>query len=180
MFGMPDAVRMEEFEHAANLLVRRYHNKRHALAAVGAIQSGVESDSSAKGGGTASLSDRFLEMLRARLAREPRGPDGLAGQVMVHHTHTLGSGTPLPCDVILGKLTGKLMVDAALSGLSRCVVCQWKGRFIAVPMGFAIGRPKTVNLRSYGPRTMSEKYLLTPVPSTTTPGRFEGVSEFFG
>ncbi len=171
MLTTKESERKEEFERAANLLVRRFRNKHHALAVL-AQQVGGESGRQEGGRGTASVLDRFLETLRDRLAREPSGPDGWAGRIVTRHAYCVGSSAPLPCDVDLGKLTGKLMVDAALSGLSRCIVCQWQGRFVAVPMGFAIGRPKTVDLGSYGPRTMSEKYILTPVPQDSAPGAF--------
>jgi 6-phosphofructokinase 1 len=182
MLTTSEAEQKEEFERAANLLVRRYHNKRHAVAVLSAQKAGGEDGAQEGGSRTASVLHRFMETLGARMAREPSGPDGWVGRIELRHAHCVGSSAPLPCDVDLGKLTGKLMVDAALSGLSRCVVCQWQGRFVAVPMGFATGRPKTVDLGSYGPRTMSEKYILTPVPRDPAPGQADEPpgSEWFG
>jgi len=178
VLGATEAAQEEEFKRAAHLLTRRYYNKHHAVAVVSAMNSLRESDVQGSGGGRASVKDKFIETLRGRLAREPCGANEWVGEVVVRPAHTLGSGPPLPYDINLGKLTGKLMVDAALSGLSRCVVCRWGGRFVVVPMRLALGRAKTVDLRSYGPRTMSEKYLLTPVPRAATTGQPDTNVEF--
>jgi hypothetical protein len=52
------------------------------------------------------------------------------------------------------------MADAALSGMSQCVVAHWGGNFVAVPMKLAIQHRKQVNLGGYYFLTMMEKYLL--------------------
>jgi 6-phosphofructokinase 1 len=170
MLATTEAAREEELQRAIHLLIRRYHNNRHAVVVLSDMSTLGPSKAKGSGEQEASTTDRFIETLQAGLVREPRGPDGLTGRVVIRTAHTLGSGSPFPYDVDLGKLTGKLMVEAALSGLSRCIVCQWKGKFVVVPMRLAVGRAKTVDLQSYGPRTMSEKYLLTPVPRTTAAG----------
>jgi 6-phosphofructokinase 1 len=154
----------EELTHAAELLARRCHAKRHALAVLSAGGPEGTPDPSAPLRARPVV-ERFLDILRARLKRRFGSSESPSPQLVVRTAHTVGNGEILPYDINLGKVTGKLMVDAALSGLGRCVVSQWRGQFVAVPMGLAVGRPKTVDLASYCPRTMSEKYLLTPIPT---------------
>ena len=74
--------------------------------------------------------------------------------------HLVRCSPPNTADIDLCKQTGKLMVDAALSGMGQCVVAYWGGNFVAVPLKIAAQHTKQVNIGSYYFLTMMEKYLL--------------------
>jgi 6-phosphofructokinase 1 len=153
-----DENRLAEIKRAVKRLKERYEKRGHALLVVAE-------------GATARVPWALLE-------RESKtvGFDALAAYITGAVKHGLGvaslevvisapkhlirSTPPGSSDVDLCKQTGKLLVDAALAGLSNAVVALWHGEFVAVPMGLAVAELKRVDVGSYYFLSMMEKYLI--------------------
>ncbi len=74
--------------------------------------------------------------------------------------HLIRATSPNGFDTDLCKYTGKLMVDTALSGFTRCAVHLWQGNYVLVPLETAVAKLKRVDTAEYYFITMWEKYLL--------------------
>lgn len=74
--------------------------------------------------------------------------------------HLIRATPPNGFDMDLCKYTGKLMVDTALSGFTRCAVHLWQGNYVLVPLETAVAELKRVDTAGYYFITMWEKYLL--------------------
>jgi 6-phosphofructokinase 1 len=74
--------------------------------------------------------------------------------------HLIRATPPNGFDMDLCKYTGKLMVDTALSGFTRCAVHLWQGNYVLVPLETAVAKLKRVDTSGYYFMSMWEKYLL--------------------
>lgn len=79
--------------------------------------------------------------------------------------HLIRATPPSGFDTDLGKYTGKLMVDTALSGFTCCSVHLWQGNYVLVPLETAIAELKRVETTGYYFITMWEKYRFCETPN---------------
>jgi len=169
-------------ERAALRLAERYKKHGHALLVV------AEGASAAfKPPDTASHKEPGFEVLLRELdaalrkalgAPAPAGPPELLVSRPLHLVRSTG---PNAFDVDLCKQTGKLMVDAALGGFSRCVLSLWHGDYVLVPLETAVARLKQVDVGAYYFLSMMEKYLLRSGPQARREGPLADIpEEYFG
>ena len=77
--------------------------------------------------------------------------------------HLIRATPPNGFDMDLCKYTGKLMVDTALSGYTRCAIHLWQGNYVIIPLETAIAKLKRVDTTDYYFTTMIEKYTLRSI-----------------
>ena len=152
-----------EADRAAERIADRFRKRGHAVLVVAegatarfdeSLGQFTQGDSAQKTAAFESLVSYIKEQLGDLLA--PEAPP----QVFTNQPrHLIRSTAPDAADVDLCKQTGKLMVDAALSGMSRCVVSLWHGKFVLVPMKLAAAL-KHVDVSGYYYLSMMEKYLV--------------------
>jgi 6-phosphofructokinase 1 len=160
MMGQTAEARRHELKTAAQLLARRFRRKKHAMLVV------AEGASLPFQHGDAAGREKAFETLAAELATELKHELGFNPPLLLNRPqHLIRSTPPNSFDTELCKQTGKLMVDTALAGFSRCLVSSWQGRFCLVPMSAAIARLKQVNLAGYYPLSMMEKYRIEKAPA---------------
>jgi len=153
-----------EFDRAVDRLATRFQKRRHAILVVaeGATAALTKDVGSFTHGAHAAKQagfDSMVKLLTERLNKrfEPAKPPPVFTS---QPKHLIRSSAPNSEDIDLCKQTGKLMVDAALAGMSRCVICLWGGRFVLVPMGAATTSLRRVDVGGYYFLSMMEKYLL--------------------
>jgi len=74
--------------------------------------------------------------------------------------HLIRGTPPNAFDLDLCKNAGKLMVDTALAGYTRCTVNLWQGDYVIVPLKTALMQVKQVDVSGYFFVSMMEKYFL--------------------
>jgi len=148
-----------ELEKAVRRLADRSLKRGHALLVVAEGATTRYAGSEFRHGNRASKGSEFdvllhdiMDGLQSCLGSRP-------DMVISQPQHLIRSTAPCTADIDLCKETGKLMVDTALAGLSRCVVSLWHGDFVLVPMGLA-AQPKRVDVAAYYYLSMVEKYWL--------------------
>jgi 6-phosphofructokinase 1 len=160
MMGNSENSSSQELDCAAHQLAYRYRKNGHALLVVA---EGATTTASLEHGNP-SLKQSAFAAFMARLEiwlQKLFPPPALPPAILTSQPKHLIRGTaPNSADIDLCKQTGKLIVDAALSGFGRCVLCRWRGSFVAVPMALCTAHLKRVDIRSYYFLSMWEKYLL--------------------
>ena len=156
--------RAKEFDRAVDRLVVRVKKRGHALLVVaeGATAALAKELGSFEHGAHAAKQtafDSLVQLLKDRLKTKLSQEAGSA-VFASQPKHLIRSTAPNSEDIDLCKQTGKLMVDTALAGTSRCVVSLWQGRFVLVPMGAAMAVLKRVDVGGYYFLSMMEKYSL--------------------
>lgn len=154
---------LQEFDHAAEHITERFNKRGHAILIVaeGATMIFHKNPGGFKQGQQAAKQIAFehlVEYLKLKMKDFNNGTE--LPIFTIQPKHLVRSGAPNSADIDLCKQTGKLIVDAALSGMSRCVVACWYGNFVAVPMRLAVQHQKQVNIGGYYFLSMMEKYLL--------------------
>lgn len=149
-----------QLDKAAERLAARFRKKGHAILVVA---EGATNHGRWGHGGHDSKQAAFEVLvgnIRTRLRSHfPNSPEP---QIFTSQPrHLIRSTPPNSFDIDLCKQTGKLMVDTALAGMSRCVVSLWKNQFVLVPMKLATTTSKCVDVGSYYFLSMMEKYVLS-------------------
>ena len=153
----------QEVARIGELLAERYLRKQHALLVVaeGAARPAVEpapgeqAPPADKDADFKALLDELKQEMNKHLGGRPLPPFTLS-----RPQHLIRSIPPNTADVDLCKITGKLMVDTALAGFTRCCVSLWHGRYCLVPLQTAVLSTKRVNSTGYYLQSMIEKRVL--------------------
>jgi 6-phosphofructokinase 1 len=156
MTGAEDQ-KADELQIAIDCLAKRYKQRGHAILVVAEGATSLGKWKHGNSGAKQSAFDLLVDNITTDLKKRSGGAPPIFTSVP---KHLIRSTPPNSSDVDLCKQTGKLMVDAALSGLSGCVVSLWHGQFVAVPMRLATAKLKRVDMAGYYVLSMMEKYLL--------------------
>jgi len=152
-----------EMEKTIKQLKKRVEDKHHALLIVaeGAtgrakayiknnpdfVKSFEHGDEDEKAQNFAALAEHIKKICKTKVfSNQPR--------------HLIRATPPNCFDTDLCKYTGKLMVDTALAGYTRCSVQLWQNNYVIVPLETAIAELKKVDTTEYYFTSMREKYLL--------------------
>jgi 6-phosphofructokinase 1 len=157
------AEKKKELDRAVARLAARFKKKGHAILVVAEGATTLASDLGGFiQGEQGAKQDAFAQLMnRLQQGLKKHFPSNQPPQFFTSQPrHLIRSTPPNSFDVDLCKQTGKLMVDTALAGMSRCVVSLWKNQFVLVPMKLATTGTKCVDVGGYYFLSMMEKYLL--------------------
>lgn len=150
--------RKENFNDVLEYTKKRVKKKGHALIVVaeGAATHLIpeaETDKSLR----KVAFDRLVERFKEYFSNFRNGDH----KVFALEPRYLIRGTePNSFDIDMCKITGKLMVEAALAGYTNCTVNFWKGHYVLVPLPLAVAETKLVNTEGYYYESMAAKYSL--------------------
>lgn len=160
MLAEPDAPdcatrRAAVMQEVTDVLQQRLIQNKHALLVVA---EGASRHFGEHGGRIAR--DKAFHSMVAEIARGlGQEPDDV---LVSRPRHLIRSIRPNTYDIELCKDTGRLMVDTALAGYSRCGVQRWEGRYCTVPFHLSASKRKKANLGAYFTARMTQG---RPVPA---------------